>query len=387
MKILFLNYEYPPLGGGAGNATEYLLREYAKMPEMEVHLVTSSADNHYHQISVGTNVTVYSLPIGKNKETLHFQSLRDILYYSWSGYRFAKKLLEEGGFEVIHAFFGVPCGVQAYLLGKKFHLPYIISLRGADVPGFSERFLGLEIFLRPIIRKVWHKANAVVAVSQGMKDLALKTSPEQPMSVIPNGIDLTLFRESRGSMDGILRLISTSRLTPRKGLRYLIEALRILREHYSITAVKVLLIGDGNERAGLEELTKTAGVMEQVRFLGRIPHNELPQWYAKADVFVLPSLNEGMSNAMLEALASGLPLLVTRTGGAEELLEEGHNGFAIQMKNARDIAEKVKKLFNDVPLRRAMARASRQKAEAMSWHRVAQAYRQLYQNVSRNPKQ
>ena len=383
MKILFLNYEYPPLGGGAGNATEYLLREYVHIPDLEVHLVTASADGEYHHFPVGNGaVTVHSVPIGKNPATLHFQSIFDILRYSWSGYRFAEKLLSRGDFDAIHAFFSVPCGAQAYLLGKRFKLPYIVSLRGADVPGFSERFSWIYGVLKPIIRLVWRHAFAVVAVSQGMRALALRTDPQQAMAVITNGIDIAEFRQSSGSSDGRFRLISTSRLTPRKGLRYLIGALGILREKFSVTNVEALLIGDGHERESLEMLAQEQGVADQVKFIGRVPHDKLADWYVQADAFILPSMNEGMSNAMLEALASGLPLLVTHTGGADEVLIEGENGFEIRMRSAEDIAEKVKRLLDDAPLRQSMAEASRKKAEEMSWQNVATQYVELYRKAA-----
>ena len=123
------------------------------------------------------------------------------------------------------------------------------------------------------------------------------------------------------------------------------------------------------------------GVSNQVRFIGRVDHAELKSWYAQADIFILPSMNEGMSNAMLEALASGLPLLVTRTGGADEVLEEGINGFALEMRSAEDIAEKLLRLRNDRELRTRMAVASRRKAEAMSWGNVAWQYVKVYGSV------
>ncbi len=381
MKILFLNYEYPPLGGGAGNATEYLLREYAALPNTEVHLVTSSVDQAYHHFPVGGQVFVHRVPIGKNAQTLHFQSIFDLLRYGWSGYRFAKKLLSEGHFDAIHAFFSVPCGAQACLLGRKFRIPYIVSLRGADVPGYSERFPLLYVILRPLIRHIWKRAAYVVSNSGGLKQLALQTNKKQRIGVIPNGIDCTQFSVAPGSVDGVFRIISTSRLTPRKGLSYLIEALALLKERFSMTNVEALLIGDGNEREALEALAQKRGVAAQVKFLGRVPHETLPEWYARADAFILPSLNEGMSNAMLEALASGLPLLATVTGGTEELLEDGVNGFFLSMRSADDIADKIHRLADDHSLCKRFASASRARAEMLSWKNVAEKYRDLYQNL------
>ena len=82
MKVLFLNYEYPPLGGGAANATAELLEEFAKMPDMEVHLVTSALGNTLEKFLVGERVIVHRVPIGKNPENLHHQSLGDIVRYT-----------------------------------------------------------------------------------------------------------------------------------------------------------------------------------------------------------------------------------------------------------------------------------------------------------------
>lgn len=381
MKILFLNYEYPPLGGGAGNATQYLLREYAKVPDLEVHLITSSVDAEFHDECIGGKVFVHSVPIGKNAKNLHFQSMKDLLVYTWAGYKKSNELLRAGKFDLVHAFFSVPCGYMALRLSKKYRVPYIVSLRGADVPGFSERFSFLYHMLKPAIRRIWKDAAVVIAASAGLKRLAGETNSKQQMSIIPNGIDIAEFTPSTGSADGIFRVISTSRLTPRKGLRYLVQALALLKKEKNISNVEAILVGDGHERESLESLAQEQGVSAQVKFIGRVAHNELSRWYARADAFILPSMNEGMSNAMLEAAASGLPLLVTHTGGSDEVLLEGKNGFEIKMKSARDIADKVARLVNDPALRRSMAQASRRKAESMSWGNVAERYIEQYRKA------
>src|SRR3989344_3386061 len=230
MKILFLNYEYPPLGAGAGNATFCLLQEYAKIPGLEVHLVTSSVDGKYHHFSVGDSVFVYRLPIVKNPANLHFQSIFDLLRYSWAGYRFGRKLLSQGDFDAIHAFFSVPCGAQAFMLGRRFKIPYIVSLRGGDVPGYSERFSPLYVFLKPLIRFIWQHAAAVVSNSQGLKELAWQTNPEQVIDIIYNGIDSDHFvpKPAARPKDAFILTLGASRVTARKGIEYLIEAVSSL---------------------------------------------------------------------------------------------------------------------------------------------------------------
>lgn len=381
MRVLFLNYEYPPLGGGAGNATQYLLREYAGMQDLEVHLVTSSVDESVHVISVAPNVTVHSVPVGKNGQNLHFQSAKDLLRYSFHGYRYASALFSRERFDVIHAFFTVPCGFMAWRLSKRYGVPFIVSLRGADVPGYSERFTGLYFFLRPLIRAIWSHAARVVANSSGLRLLALQTNTGQRIDMIPNGIDITEFKPDRArEVDGIFRILCVSRITPRKGIRFLIEGFELLRKKNE-AKMELWIIGEGDELPGLRELVSSLGLHRSVKFFGRVAHEKLSVFYGLADVFVLPSLNEGMSNTMLEALASGLPIIATVTGGTEELVSDGENGLYIEKESPADIALKLEVLLSDEELRKKMGEMSRARAEKMSWGSVAKQYVSLYEKT------
>ena len=382
MRILFLNYEYPPLGGGAGNATAYLLKEFAKIPDLEADLVTSSVDEKYQLEKIGENIRIHRLPIGKNRKNLHFQSQKDILIYTWRALRFSRKLLKSGRFDLTLAFFSVPCGFLAWRLKKQFKLPYIVSLRGSDVPGYSERFTILYKIITPLIKKIWKESTGVIANSQGLKNLALKTNPLQKIDIIPNGIDVHQFRPSLLNFNSFktFQILCVTRITPRKGVRYLIEAFSQLSKKYP--NLKLQIVGEGDEKTDLEKMTKGLGIEKQVDFIGRIPHEKLPAYYQSADVFVLPSLNEGMSNSMLEALAAGLPLLATDTGGTQELVVDSVNGFILKMENAQDIAEKLEILIQDVELKKRMGEASRKKAEGMSWEKVAERYINLIKKLT-----
>ncbi len=380
MKILFLNYEYPPLGGGAGNATAYLLREYAKMPDLRVHLVTSAVGSEYSCETIGENVHIHRLPIGKDPDNLHYQSRKNLLAYAWKGYLFSRRLIRaEGGFDLIHAFFTVPCGFMAMVLRIEYRLPYVVSLRGADVPGYSERFSTMYAALRPIVRCVWNNAARVVSNSVGLRDLALRTDPNRQIPVIPNGVDTDEFRptQTRPQTETV-RVLAVSRLTPRKGIRFLIRSLVSLPAF-----VRLVVVGGGGERANLESIAVESGVVDRVEFRGLVSHESLPDIYRGCDIFCLPSLNEGMSNTVLEAIASGLPIVATVTGGTEELVTDGENGFFVEKESPEDLADKLGTLIADPALRGRMALASRTKAESMSWKSVAQRYAEEYIRSSR----
>ena len=381
MKILFLNYEYPPLGGGAANATANILREYSHLFDLEVDLVTASIDNEYHLEKIGENVRVHRLAIGKNANNLHFQSQKDLLLYSWRAYWFSRKLCQKNAFDATHAFFTVPCGFIAMLLKWELGLPYVVSLRGSDVPGYSDRFTFIYTFLKPLFAFIWKSATAVVSNSEGLKQLALQTNPQQKIGVIYNGIDTEYFcpDENVKNSEKFIITPGASRITDRKGLNYLIDAVAILAKKYP--QVELQIMGEGNARARLEKQVRELGLDDRVKFLGRIPREETAPRYQEASVFVLPSLNEGMSNAMLEALATGLPIITTNTGGAEELVGDGKNGFIIKLKDAVHIAEKIEYLIENPNECLALGKNSRARAEELSWKKVANEYYNLYKNV------
>lgn len=379
MKILFLNYEYPPLGGGASVATEALLKEWAKTPDVEVHLVTSAVGKNLEHIAVGGNVFVHRLPIGKNPETLQSQSLRDIFVYTVKSIRFVRTLIQhekkKQPFDVTLAFFTVPCGFVAYLLKLFYGIPYVVSLRGADVPGFSEKYDTFYLFAKPLVRFLWHRAEKVIPNSLGIRELARITDAKQPMEIIENGVNTELFHpKSEDKSYSPVIFLSTSRLTLRKGIHHLIEAFAVAVKHTRVP-LELHLIGDGEQKESLVQRVKELGIESQVKFLGRANHAELPKFYQQAHVFVLPSKNEGMSNAALEALASGLPLVVSGTGGMEELVTEGKNGLFIDPELTAPFAEALVSLAQNQGSLISFGLESRRRAEARGWDKVAQNFR------------
>jgi len=394
MKILVLNYEFPPLGGGAANAAYHLMREFARTSDLSFEVVTSSTGARSVEL-FSPNIRVHFLDIGK-KGDLHFQTYRDLITYSWKSFRYSKSLLSHEKCDLCHAFFGIPCGYIA----SRLRLPYIVSLRGSDVPFFNERFrIADRLLFKRMSVKVWRKARRVVANSEGLRELARRTSPGQAIDLVPNGVDADTFAPlykggSRGDSSpagtlpipptpleptgATVRVICVARLIRRKRIDVLIRAMAQLRGKN----VSLHLAGTGNEEGNLKDLAREMGVEDRVHFEGYVDHDRIPAFYQSGDMFVLPSVNEGMSNTVLEAMACGLPVLMNDTGGASELLEEGVNGFLLGKDDVSDVVEKISRYLDSPELRRRHGCEARKKAEGLSWRSVADQYAEIYREVA-----
>ncbi|MFA5333564.1 MAG: glycosyltransferase family 4 protein [Candidatus Nanoarchaeia archaeon] len=359
-KILMLNYEFPPLGGGAGNANYYLLKEFSKIKDLQIDLITCSANNKFEIINFSKNIRIHKLAI--KKKNLHYWRMTELLAWSIKAYNYSKNFKE---YDLIHAWFGWPCGVIAYLLKK----PYFIALRGSDVSGYNPRLKLLDaLFFKHLSRRVWAKAVKVIANSKGLKELALKTLSKE-ISIIPNGVDTNEFKPLiNKKLIFPLKLVSTGRLIERKGYNYLIEAIK------GNENVELTLIGEGNLMNELKNQAKSCN--SNVKFLGKKSHEEVVKLLPKFDVFVMPSLNEGMSNSVLEAMACGLPVITTNVGGSEELIKG--NGFIVNKADKESLKVAINNFLADSFLIKSLGNISRKLAQKMSWNKVAKQYLKVY---------
>lgn len=362
MKVLMLNYEFPPLGGGAANANKYILEQLSEK-DVDIDLVTSSKDR-YSEEKFAESIDIYRVEVGK--EEMHHWTQLEIIRYMWKGLLKSFELKRKNNYDVVHAWFGFPCGLMA----KMLRIPYIVSLRGSDVPGYNERFSTQYIVLRPIVRSVWRSAEKVIPNSKSLRDLAKETL-EIEMKVIPNGVDSTKFTPDY-NISKPIEVITVSRLTERKRIQDIIEAVKNLD-------VNLKIIGDGVKKKSLEKLSKDLRIEDKCDFLGRVKHTKLPEYYKSADIFVLPSRKEGMSNTILEAISSGLPVIITDTGDGAKLAEG--NGFIVEKENPDEIRQAIKKYIEEPGLIEEHGRISREKAQDMNWKTISSRYLDIYQEI------
>jgi glycosyltransferase involved in cell wall biosynthesis len=367
-----LNYEFPPLGGGTGMACRQLLQAFGRNPEVEVDLVTSGLGSVAVEERLAPNVRAYRLPVGKRD--LQFWRAAELARWSLTAGRHARSLARGEPFDLCHCWAGWPSGVLGYRLRR--HQPYIVALRGSDVPGYSRRLAALDpLIFRTVSRRVWSQAAAVVAVSDGLRTLALRTSPDLDVQIIPNAADTRLF--SPAPAPDCFTVLFVGRLVPRKRATDALEGFRRLLAE--IPSARLVIVGDGPDAAPLRARSESEGLGRSVVFRGNVAHEDLPNVYRDASVCLVPSEREGMPNVLLEAMASGLPVVTTL---AESTLVRG-NGVVVPLGDTEAIGGALLAYARDPVLREAHGRRSRQIAEATSWDSVAGWYLELYRATAR----
>lgn len=291
-----------------------------------------------------------------------------------AGERFAFRLRGRGGrFEaelraarpaLIHAHFGTD-GLLVLPLARTLGVPLITSLRGYDVARSDGALLrsGRLSWMRYARgkKRLQRDGALFLAVSDALRERAITRGyPEARTLTHYNGVDLDRF-----SPDGMARepglVLHVGRLVEKKGTKVLIEALA------EVADTKLIVIGDGPLRTALERQAQELG--DRVRFLGELPSEEVAKWMRRASVLAAPSLTaadedaEGLPNVVVEAAASGLPVVGTRHSGIPEAVEDGTSGFLVPEGNAGALAARLAELLGSESLRREMGVAARRLAE------------------------
>jgi glycosyltransferase involved in cell wall biosynthesis len=378
VRILVCNYEFPPVGGGGGNACRYLVREWQGRGH-PVTVVTSHWQARREEEWEG-GVRIIRVPVRRRR--LDCARLVELLAYVRQGRREVRRLWEGGGkFEVVVSFFAVPSGLVGDGAARLWGVPHLVRLGGGDVPGHERRWAVGHVVLRPTVGRLLRRAAARVANSRGLRARAQRVY-RLPCEVIENGVDLQEFVPAeQGPPHDPPVVLFVARLIARKGLQFLLPALAQLQREG--VRFRLIVVGDGPQRAALQRQAEGLGLGARVEWLGRVEHDKLPEVYRRGDVFVLPSLSEGMANVLLEAMACGLPVVVTRVPGSEELVSEGENGFVVEPGQVGALVGPLRALLQQPHLRQRMGASSRQRAQAYGWPHIAARYLELMEELLR----
>jgi glycosyltransferase involved in cell wall biosynthesis len=381
MRILMLDNEFPPLGGGMGTVNEALLRRFAQRPDLEIDLITSALGGRLESEQFAERIRIFKLPVWNHN--IHHSTNRELLAYAVQALPVALRFHRRHGYDCCFAWSAVPAGGVALALYRRVGLPYMVWVSGPDIPGFERRYRWIYPILTPAIRAIWRHAAPVIAKCADEIEMIRVVDRTIDTTYIPNGTDLDTFRPGPPIPDGgPLHVTCVARLIERKGQHHLIEAIRQLADDG--VDVILSLVGTGDSQPAYEARARELGVESRVRFVGYVAREAIPACYAEAHVFALPSYNEGMSVAVLEAMAVGLPVVVTRTGGTEELVEEGVNGFTHTWADVDALATHLRRLATDRALARWMGAQSRLRAGPFSWDVIAEQYLDLFASMKSN---
>jgi glycosyltransferase involved in cell wall biosynthesis len=289
------------------------------------------------------------------------------LFLLVSTFRFYRKYIKRERFDAILGFFAYPFGFANACLGKIFKIPVFVSCRGSDI-----NYLTKQRLRRKAISWALKNSTGVFCVSEDLRSkvIALGVAPDK-VSVIPNGIETDRFKrmdqaQARADLglDAAARiLICTSRLDPEKGIDVLVDAFSLVEED----DVQLIIAGWGTEEKKLRSQVERLELHDRIRFAGNIPHHEVPKWLNAADLFVITSRNEGYPNALVEAMACGLPIVAARVGGVPEIITSSEIGLMVEAENPRAAAEAISLALTKKWDRDMLSRVAHQR----SWVNVA----------------
>jgi glycosyltransferase involved in cell wall biosynthesis len=378
MRLLFVNYESPPLGGGGGVACQSVARALAH--RNEIHVLTSGTPGIMAaELADGVHVWRAAVP---GRCELQAASLLSLLAFYPAGMRLGAALCRRLGFDLVVSWFVVPSGTVGARLARRFGLRHAISIMGGDVFEPTMWYAPpRNPLLSPLLRRLLDGADLRIAPSRDLVRKAQRLhGVAEPIEVIPHGMAAppglapTGQRGGDGKRYGAVELVSIARLVKRKRVDRLLQALAAL----SGLDVQLTLVGDGPERRRLEALAAALGVAGRVRFLGHVDEVAKRRALAAADLFVLASAHEGFGLVYLEAMQHGLPVVAASAGGQADFLEDGRTGALVPNDDVVALAAAIGKLAGDPALRQRVAEECRERAAALTADATAAAYERAF---------
>ncbi len=289
---------------------------------------------------------------------------------------------------IIHTHTATPDGYTGLLLKKRYKIPMVCSLRGSDINLYPFRDK-LTMF---ITKKVLSNADQIISVSHALEKTAEEiVMPLKQIRVLHNGCDFinnsfkeddrVKIRKNIGISDNESVIIFVGALMRDKGVYELINAFtKISAKH---PAVQLIILGEGPENNSLNKIISNNRLNNKIHLIGSHPHDEVYLWLKASDLFVLPTYNEGLPNALLEAMACGLPVIASKVGGIPEVVKDGENGILIAAKNAGALYQALDQMLLNVNLSKGMGKKGKELIEnEFTWESNAKKMTDLYESLT-----
>ena len=343
MTILMLNYEFPPLGGGAGKITQYQSLELSRKHKIIV-VTTAFKDLPYHEKI--DNIDIYRLP--SLRKSIHRSNVVEMLSWLHHARKFCFEFLKFTRIDLIVAHFTLPCGELAYRIHKKLGIPYIVHSHGHDIPWFFPKQMWLYHVLTYFrIQRICRNASKTILLTPQLKKIADKFTGKRHSDkniVIPNGIDVHAFPYNNTMQFDVFRIFFAGRLVEQKNPLLIIEALKLLDKND--IPFEACIAGDGPLFGMAKKRTEKYGLQNKIRLCGWKDTSFIRNEISRSNVFVLPSKAEAMSVAVLEALCSGLFVITTQQGDQHQLIQPGINGNILSTDSATELAALIIDYYN-----------------------------------------
>ena len=365
MNILCMTYEYPPVGGGGANVAHPLAATLVSRGHT-VDVVTSGMrDLPARETMDGVNVH----RVRCVRRHRHFTTTAELMTYVWPAYSKALELTKAKQFDLNHTHFAIPTGLASWLLYKKTGLPYVTTIHGSDVPGYNpDRFQIAHALVRPAWRRVVQDSTRIVSASHFLKGLIQKHI-DVPVDIVRNGYAPKFTGSlSSGKKN---RVLVVTRMFPRKGVQYFIDALSGLKHDW-----EVVVAGDGPYLPALKAQVKRLGL--NVRFVGFVQGDTLAELYATSKIFVFPSLQENFPTVLLEAMEAGCAIITTSSDGCAEVV--GDAGIATLPERSDQIRNALALLMSDEGRIRTFSARARERINQFRWPRIASQYETVMQH-------
>ncbi|MDQ2933185.1 MAG: glycosyltransferase family 4 protein [bacterium] len=381
-RILIFSLTYYPRFIGGAEVTIKELTDRIALKDIEFDLITLRFDSQLPAYEKVGNVNVHRIGWTQKEKvfpsTLTFFLNLNKYAYLCTGYFKALSLHRQKKFDVIWSFMATYNSFAA-LFFKLTHpkIPFILTLQEGDPIEYIKRRARP---LYPIFKLIFRKADYIQTISKFLATWAKEMGATCPITVVPNAVDLELFGKPLSNekaealkcelhkKEGDVFLITTGRLVEKNAVKDTISALTYLPAY-----VKFLIIGDGVDKAKLESQVFNLLLKDRVKFLGYVPHAEMPPYLMVSDIFIRPSLSEGLGNSFLEAMAAGIPVIATPVGGIPDFLIEGETGLFCEVNNPKSIAQKVEKILKDKESREyIVTNAKNMVMKSYDWMKIAQ---------------
>ena len=385
MRILLINYEFPPLGGGGGVITAQIAAQLAWTHEVDV---LTSGHLGLLDYEVMDRVGVYRVPVWGRREQSR-ATLVSLLSFPVSSIPRGIKLCRNRKYDVINTHFALPSGPTGVFLSRLFKIPNVLSMHGGDIYDPTKSFSPHRHWLlRKAVKFVLSHSTHLLAESRDVKARALEYyNVRKEIDIIPWGLKQPSFKKldrvKLGLSTSDFLLITVGRLVKRKGLDYLLQALAKTQK----PDIKLLIVGNGPEKERLESLAATLKITKRVVFIGHVSEDRKFQYLSVSDLFVLPSLHEGFGLVFLEAMYCGLPIVTTNMGGQTDFVRHGRNGVLVPVKDANALARAIAMLTDNCNLRKRMSINNRADVQQFSISSTCERYERLFEDVVRTKEE